>query len=83
MGYDCIKPMTDELLSFMSKHNFETINDFKGRSLQYFTTHADLVHRQAEAKQKAKAAAAKAKVAKDSEWKGDEFVKQTESLAQD
>jgi dihydropyrimidine dehydrogenase (NADP+)/dihydropyrimidine dehydrogenase (NAD+) subunit PreA len=83
MGYDCIKRMQDDLLTFMAKHNFQTIQDFKGHSLQYFTTHADLVHRQAEAKKKAKAAAMKAKVAKDGEWKGDDFVKQTESLAQD
>jgi len=75
--------MKDQLLAFMAKHKFETIDQFKGHSLQYFTTHADLVHRQAEAKSKAKAAAAKAKVAKDGEWKGDEFVKQTESLARD
>jgi isopentenyl diphosphate isomerase/L-lactate dehydrogenase-like FMN-dependent dehydrogenase len=78
MGYDCVKQMQDELLGFMTRHNFETIADFKGHSLQYFTTHADLVRRQAEAK-----AAAKAKVLvnKDGQWKGDDFVKQSESLA--
>src|SRR3954453_2367215 len=79
LGYDMVGRMKDELLSFMSKHNFETIANFKGHSLQYFTTHADLVKRQAEAK-----AAAKAKVgtvSKDGEWQGDQFVKQTESLA--
>src|SRR3954466_10044444 len=76
-GYDMVKRMCDELLSFMSKHNFESISAFKGHSLQYFTTHADLVKRQAEAK-----AAAKANVVKkDDNWKGDEFVKQTEALA--
>jgi dihydropyrimidine dehydrogenase (NADP+)/dihydropyrimidine dehydrogenase (NAD+) subunit PreA len=77
MGYDCVKRMKDELLSFMDKHKFETISDFKGHSLQYFTTHADLVKRQAEAKAKAKSL-----VAKDGQWKGDDFVKQSESLAQ-
>ena len=65
-----------ELLGFMSKHNFETVSQFKGHSLQYFTTHADLVKRQAEAK-----ALAKAAVKKDDNWKGEEFVKQTETLA--
>src|SRR3954469_1304236 len=30
LGYDMVKRMKDELLSFMSKHNFETIADFKG-----------------------------------------------------
>jgi dihydroorotate dehydrogenase subfamily 1 len=78
MGYDCVRGMKDQLLSFMAKHRFETIADFKGHSLQYFTTHADLVKRQADAK-----AAAKAKqlVSKDGEWHGNDFVRQTDSLA--
>ncbi|MDB5328058.1 MAG: dihydropyrimidine dehydrogenase chloroplastic [Phycisphaerales bacterium] len=82
-GYDMVKGMKDELLSFMASKNFETIADFKGHSLQYFTTHADLVKRQAEAKAKAaEAKAAKAKgVVKDGEWKGDEFVQQSDALA--
>jgi dihydroorotate dehydrogenase subfamily 1 len=79
-GYDMIKRMKDELLSFMAKHNFETIDQFKGHSLQYFTTHADLVKRQAEAKAAAKAKA-KGMVTKDSEWQGDSFVKQTDALS--
>ena len=79
-GYDCVKPMKDELLEFMQKKNFNTIADFKGYSLQFFTTHADLVKRQADAK--ALAAAAKAgKVTKDTEWKGEDFVKQSSDLA--
>src|SRR5205085_11882680 len=76
-GYAMVKRMKDDLLSFMAKHNFETIEQFKGHSLQFFTTHADLVKRQAQAK-----AAARANVVKkDDNWKGDEFVKQTEALA--
>lgn len=82
-GYDMVARCKDELLSFMATKNFETIADFKGHSLQYFTTHADLVRRQAEAKAKAaEAKAAKKKaIAKDGEWKGDEFVQQTDALA--
>src|SRR5215213_6657205 len=80
LGYDMVKRMKDELLSFMAKHNFETIDQFKGHSLQYFTTHADLVKRQAEAKAAAKAKA-KGMVTKDSEWQGDNFVKQSDALA--
>lgn len=76
LGYEMVKPMKEELLAFMAKHKFETIADFKGKSLQYFTTHADLVQRQAKAK-----AEAKAKVKKDSDWQGDTFVKQSDSLA--
>jgi dihydropyrimidine dehydrogenase (NADP+)/dihydropyrimidine dehydrogenase (NAD+) subunit PreA len=84
-GYECVKPMCDELLAFMAKHRFETLADFKGRSLDYFTTHADLVKRQAERKAAQKSAAAAvspAKVVKsDGEWTGDEFVKQSDALS--
>ena len=80
MGYDCVKRMKDEMLAFMAKKGFETIDDFKGVSLQYFTTHADLVRRQAEAKALA-AARTKGVVTKDTDWQGDAFVKQSESLA--
>ena len=85
-GYEMVKPLCDELLAFMAKHKFETLADFKGKSLDYFTTHADLVKRQTERKaaQKAAAAAAaapKKMVASDAEWSGDEFVKQSQALA--
>ena len=84
-GYEMVKPMCDELLAFMDKHKFETLADFKGKSLDYFTTHADLVKRQTERKaaQKAAAAAAPAKkmVQADGEWTGDDFVKQSQALA--
>ena len=82
-GYDCVRQMQDDLLAFMAKHKFETISQFKGHSLQYFTTHADLVRRQAEAKAAArlKVAEAKALVSKDGQWEGDDFVRQTESLS--
>jgi dihydroorotate dehydrogenase subfamily 1 len=86
-GYECVKPMCEELLAFMEKHKFETLADFKGKSLDYFATHADLVKRQAERKaaQKAAAAAAatsgKKMVQADGEWSGDDFVKQSQALA--
>jgi dihydropyrimidine dehydrogenase (NADP+)/dihydropyrimidine dehydrogenase (NAD+) subunit PreA len=64
----------------MAKHNFEHVGDFKGHSLKYFTTHADLVKRQAEAKAAA-AAAAKGMVTKDDKWEGEKFVKQSDALA--
>jgi len=86
MGYDCVRRMKDDLLGFMARHNFETVSQFKGHSLQYFTTHADLVRRQAEAKAQARAAVAAAKAAgqpptKDGDWKGEGFVGQTDALA--
>jgi dihydroorotate dehydrogenase len=84
-GYECIKPLCDELLGFMEKHHFETLADFRGQSLDYFTTHAELVRMQAERKaaQKAAAVAAgpKKMVAADGEWNGDAFVQQSDALA--
>jgi dihydropyrimidine dehydrogenase (NADP+)/dihydropyrimidine dehydrogenase (NAD+) subunit PreA len=80
-GYECVKPMQDQLLAFMAKHKFETLADFKGRSLDYFTTHADLVKRQAERKAAQKAATASKVVKSDGEWSGDEFVKQSDALS--
>jgi dihydroorotate dehydrogenase subfamily 1 len=82
-GYECVKPMCDQLLAFMSKHKFETLADFKGKSLPYFTTHADLVTRQKDRKAAQKAAAAKKVVNSDGEWTGDDFVKQSDALARD
>jgi dihydroorotate dehydrogenase subfamily 1 len=80
-GYEHIKPMCEQLLAFMEKHKFETVSDFKGKSLDYFTTHADLVKRQNERKAAQKAAAAAKVVRSDGEWSGDEFVKQSEALS--
>ncbi len=79
-GYECVKPMCEQLLAFMARHGFETLADFKGKSLPYFTTHADLVQRQAARKAAQKAAAAKV-VKSDGEWSGDEFVKQSDALS--
>jgi len=80
-GYECVKPMCEELLAFMATQKFETIADFKGRSLDYFTTHADLVKRQTERKTTQKAATATKVVKADGEWSGDEFVKQSDALS--
>jgi dihydroorotate dehydrogenase subfamily 1 len=80
-GYEHIKPMCEQLLAFMDKHKFETVSDFKGKSLDYFTTHADLVKRQSERKAAQKAAASAKVVKSDGEWSGDEFVKQSQALS--
>jgi dihydropyrimidine dehydrogenase (NADP+)/dihydropyrimidine dehydrogenase (NAD+) subunit PreA len=80
-GYEHVKPMCEQLLAFMAKHKFETLADFKGKSLDYFTTHADLVKRQAERKAAQKAAATKNVVKADGEWSGDSFVQQSDALS--
>jgi dihydroorotate dehydrogenase subfamily 1 len=84
-GYDMVKKMCEELLAFMEKHKFETLADFKGKSLDYFTTHAELVRMQKERKARDKVAAdeaaAKKMVRADDQWSGDDFVKQSDALA--
>ncbi|MEX0613795.1 MAG: NAD-dependent dihydropyrimidine dehydrogenase subunit PreA [Pirellulales bacterium] len=81
-GYPIVREMQDQLLAFMEKHKFERIEDFRGYSVQFFTTHADLVKRQSEARAAKKAEHDRKKVIKsDAEWHGEDFVKQTEALA--
>lgn len=79
MGYGCIKPMCEHLLAFMETHNFDSIAAFKGHSLPFITTHSHLVQLQTEAK-----AAEKAKnkmVTADEQWRGDDFVQQSDALS--
>jgi dihydropyrimidine dehydrogenase (NAD+) subunit PreA len=82
LGYDIVKPMQEQLLAFMEKHKFERIENFKGHSVQFFTTHADLVSRQAASRVAKKAQHDRQKgIRADAEWNGDDFVKQTDALA--
>jgi dihydroorotate dehydrogenase subfamily 1 len=77
-GYGLVHKLCSELLKFMETKGFESIDDFKGLSLPYFTTHAELVRMQMS--RKAEEAAATL-VRSDAEWNGDDFVKQSNSLS--
>lgn len=77
-GYGMINPLREGLLAFMEKHSFETLADFKGKSLEYFTTHADLVRRQRERKDAQKA---NNMIKADGDWTGDHFVEQSKALS--
>ena len=67
-GFGMVEELIEGTLAFMEQHGFETLDDFRGASLPYFTTHHHLVELQAE--KKAKQAAKMAN--KDTEWgKGD------------
>ena len=78
-GYSMVNDMSTSLLSFMEKHSFDTLDDFRGASLPFFSTHADLVERQAKAKAEAKARR-EGMVQKDAQWSGDDFVEQSDKL---
>lgn len=81
-GYEVIKPMKEQLLAFMEKHGFEEISQFRGQSLPYFTTHADLVDRQHARKAAAKTAVGvPSMIGSDVDWRGEDFVKQSDALA--
>ncbi|GAB2292697.1 Dihydropyrimidine dehydrogenase [NADP(+)] [Dionaea muscipula] len=77
-GYGLVNKLCSELKDFMKMHNFTTIEDFRGASLEYFTTHMDLVKRQKEAIQQRKAI--RKGLQSDKDWTGDGFVKETESM---
>ncbi len=62
----------------MVQHGFSSIDDFRGASLPYFTTHSELVRMQQEAIAAKKAA--RVGLAKDDDWSGDGFVKEAESM---
>ncbi len=90
-GYAMVGPMIDELSAFMDRHGFDSIADFKGHSLQFFKTHAELVSIQAEARSRKKAefaarkasesAQADAMIREDAQWTGDDFVNQSDALS--
>ena len=66
--------------------SFNSISDFKGHSLQFFNTHAELVEIQAAARAKKKAEFEAKKstekmVLEDAQWSGDDFVKQSDALS--
>lgn len=77
-GYGLVKQLCSELKDFMRAHNFLSIEDFRGASLPYFTTHTELVRMQQEAIQQRKAS--RKGLASDKDWTGDGFVQETESM---
>lgn len=77
-GYPLVKQLCAGLSTFMDTHGFATVEAFRGHSLRYFTTHADLVVRQAA--ERAGGAKAGDVVTKDTQWSGDTFVEQSRRL---
>lgn len=78
-GYKLAGSLCEGLAAFMDRHGFDTISDFRGHALSYFTTHAELVRRQAQIKAAEKAARA-GMVTKDTGWDAEKFVEQSNKL---
>jgi dihydroorotate dehydrogenase subfamily 1 len=74
-GYEIIGELTEQLAGFMLEHEFTSLRDFIGTSLPYFSTHADLVARQAQARADKKAA----RRSRDTDWQG-HIARETEDL---
>ena len=77
-GYPLVKHLCGGLQAFMTQHNFKSLDEFRGASLPYFTTHMDLVARQRAALDAKKAA--RVGLGNDAEWSGDDFVKNADSM---
>eukprot|EP00735_Rhodelphis_limneticus_P014687 TRINITY_DN8759_c0_g1::TRINITY_DN8759_c0_g1_i1::g.23875::m.23875 TRINITY_DN8759_c0_g1::TRINITY_DN8759_c0_g1_i1::g.23875 ORF type:complete len:433 (+),score=183.01,sp/Q9LVI9/DPYD_ARATH/64.58/0.0,DHO_dh/PF01180.16/6.7e-33,Dus/PF01207.12/0.00046 TRINITY_DN8759_c0_g1_i1:51-1301(+) len=74
-GYGHVKKLNAELKDFMRQHKFATIEEFRGLALPYVTQHSHLVRLRKQAKSK------KAEhIQNDKEWKGDDFVQQSDAL---
>jgi dihydropyrimidine dehydrogenase (NADP+) len=71
-GYPLVKHLCGGLQAFMSKHGFNSIEDFRGAALPYFTTHTDLVARQKAAIAERKAT--KVGLASDTAWTGEDWA---------
>ncbi len=74
-GFDIITELCEGLEAYMARKGFEKLEDFRGKALEFFTTHADLVERQKVAKR-----ARAGQRSRDDEWSGDEIAKQTDAL---
>jgi dihydroorotate dehydrogenase subfamily 1 len=77
-GYEIIAELKTDLAKFMTDQGFKSVREFVGKSLPYFSTHADLVERQ----RAAKVAKAGASNLDGKQWQGD-IAKETNSLTND
>jgi dihydroorotate dehydrogenase subfamily 1 len=75
-GMDMVKELAEGMEAFMDQHGFESVSEFVGQSLPFFTTHHHLVEMQQEKRRK-KAAE---KRFRDSEWGDGDFTKETAKL---
>jgi dihydroorotate dehydrogenase subfamily 1 len=80
-GHELIEPLCEALLAFMEKHKFETLEDFRGHSLDYFTSHAELVRSHQEQKPMRKGPGGGLGIKADGEWSDEKFVEQSSALS--
>lgn len=74
-GFEIITELNAGLLAYLTEMKFNSITDFRGKALEYFTTHADLVERQRVAKRDRAG-----QRSRDDEWSGEKIKEQTAAL---
>eukprot|EP00887_Chlorella_sp_A99_P007748 scaffold20.g7748.t1 len=77
-GYSLVKYLAGGLQEFMNKHGFTSIDQFRGASLPYFTSHHELVRMQHEALEQKKKK--RVGLEGDDKWTGDGFVQEAASM---
>lgn len=76
-GYELIEELCAGLAAFLERHEFGSVAEVVGKSLPFFTTHADLVERQRAARR-----ARAGESGLDDMWQGD-IQRETDSLVTD
>lgn len=74
-GLEIVNEMKDGLANFMQEKNFKSVSEIVGKSLPYFSTHADLVQRQ-----KAALRAKAGESGRDDEWAEKKITEKTAEL---
>jgi len=74
-GYSLIHQLKYGLTEFMNRHGFETIEDFRGASLNYFTSHTEIATSFLEAQ-----ANKAGKLRSDNAWTGEKLTEQADEL---
>jgi dihydropyrimidine dehydrogenase (NADP+) len=80
-GHELIKPLCEALLAFMEKHKFETLDDFRGYSLDYFTSHTELVRTREGRKRVRENQDGDGGIKADGDWSEEKFVEQSAALS--
>ncbi|MCJ8346024.1 NAD-dependent dihydropyrimidine dehydrogenase subunit PreA [bacterium] len=72
-GFGMVKELISGLEEFMEEHDFNSVAEFKGKSLEYFTTHAHLAELKSGKFEKKEVSA-------DTEWSGEDIANQTQNM---
>jgi dihydropyrimidine dehydrogenase (NADP+) len=78
-GYKLIHQLKAGLEAFMARHGFASVDQFRGHSLTYMTTHAELVRLQAASREGERRSVAD--VRGDGDWSGELVTEQSRRLA--